>query len=243
VTLEAYTVDRFLGGAIVVAQPKQGFRAGHDTVLLAAAVPGEAGTSVLELGAGAGIASLCLASRVRRLRVQGIEIDPELVNIANENAARNGLADRVGFVTGDAQRFREAAVQFSHVFFNPPFHPVQGTVSHLSGRDRSKRDSGSAIAAWTSTAIQMCEYGGTVTAILRADRVHEMLAVAGENASLVFPLYPRKDEPPKRMIVQITLGKVRSFHYSSGLILHCDNGSTDEAEAVLRGGEALRMCP
>jgi len=44
--------------------------------MLAAAVPAEAGSRVLELGSGTGIAALCLAKRVPDLDVLGIEIDP-----------------------------------------------------------------------------------------------------------------------------------------------------------------------
>ena len=48
------TLDRFLDGRVVAAQPASGFRAGHDTVLLAAAVPAASGSVVIELGSGAG---------------------------------------------------------------------------------------------------------------------------------------------------------------------------------------------
>jgi len=99
----AVTLDRFLNGRITVAQPVSGFRAGHDSLLLAAAVPAEPNSSVLELGSGAGVASLCLAARVPDIRITGIEIDPELVRLANENAARNAFADRVLFVLGEAE--------------------------------------------------------------------------------------------------------------------------------------------
>ncbi|PCH69375.1 MAG: methyltransferase, partial [Rhodobacteraceae bacterium] len=57
------TWNAFLGGRVQLLQPQSGYRAGVDPVLLAAAVPGRAGQSVLELGCGAGAASLCLAAR------------------------------------------------------------------------------------------------------------------------------------------------------------------------------------
>ena len=244
VNREACSLDLFLGGRIIAAQPKEGFRAGHDTVLLAAAIPADAGSSVLELGAGAGIASLCLASRVSGTQVQGIEIDSGLVEIANENAVRNGMADRVGFVTGDVQQFGDAAATFAHVFFNPPFHPPDGTGSQIARRELAKRDCGSSIAAWTTTAIRLCKTGGTVTAILRADRAQEVLAAAESHWRLIFPLYPRRGEAAKRAIVQVIPGQAGGLHYASGLVLHReDGGNKEEAEAVLRGGEALRMCP
>jgi hypothetical protein len=79
-----FTLDRFLGGRLTITQPKKGFRAGHDTVLLAATVPAEAGSHCLELGAGTGVASLCLAARIPGVFVLGLEIDQDLVRLANE---------------------------------------------------------------------------------------------------------------------------------------------------------------
>jgi len=60
---------------VIVRQPETGFRAGLDAVMLAAAVPD--GATALELGAGAGTASLCLAARLPSIAITGIEIDRE----------------------------------------------------------------------------------------------------------------------------------------------------------------------
>jgi len=197
----ANTLDGFLGGRLSIAQPRRGFRAGHDTVLLAASVPALAGSHLLELGSGAGIASLCLACRVAQIRVTGIEIDPELVALANENAARNGMADGVGFECADAASFGGREL-FDHVFFNPPFHPASGEESPSAGRDLAMRDAANAIADWTRSALALTRAAGTVTAILRADRTDEMLAAGDGRGVVLFPLFPRAGEAPKRMIVQ-----------------------------------------
>ena len=78
--------DGFLGGRVKVRQPLRGFRAGLDAVMLSAAVPAKRGEEALELGAGVGTASLCLAFRVENLTVAGLEIDQNLVALANANA-------------------------------------------------------------------------------------------------------------------------------------------------------------
>ena len=59
---EELTDDGFLGQRLHILQPRQGYRAATDPVLLAAAVPAQSGQSVLELGCGAGVASLCLGA-------------------------------------------------------------------------------------------------------------------------------------------------------------------------------------
>lgn len=235
------TLDGFLGARLSIAQPKRGFRAGHDTVLLAAAVPAEVNARVLELGAGAGVASLCLAARVPGAHVLGVEIDAELVALANENAARNGMADRVRFELGDvAGVLGEGA--YHHVFFNPPFYPPSGHQSPNAARDRATRDSDAAVIVWTCIALAAVKEGGTVTAILRADRVEDMLVVGKGHGAVVFPLFPRVSEASKRAIVQFLKDSRDPLRRAAGLILHEAGGrNTDAAEAVLRHGAALKL--
>lgn len=231
------TVDRFLGGRIVAAQPKAGFRAGHDTVLLAAAVP--AGRKVVELGSGAGVASLCYARRVTDSEVLGVEIDPELVAIAMDNAARNRLIERVRFSAGDACSPVHWATKYDQVFFNPPFHAAAGTRSPVDARNEAKHDTGSVLAQFMKTALCSVRRGGTITAIIRRDRVDDLLAAAMDNSAVVFPLYPRAGTEPKRAIVQIAAVS-GGIHYGAGLVLHHDGGgNTEEAEAILRNAEPL----
>src|SRR5262245_40474818 len=86
--------DTFLDGRVKARQPQTGFRSGTDAVLLAAAVPARPGDTALELGAGSGAPSLCLAARVPDVAVTGVEIDAALAALARENAAASGLGAR-----------------------------------------------------------------------------------------------------------------------------------------------------
>src|SRR3954452_11913182 len=95
------TEDAVLGGRLSLRQPRRGHRFGHDAILLAAATEARAGEHAIELGAGVGAAGLALARRVDSLTATLVEIDPALAQLAGENAARNGLADRVRVVTLD----------------------------------------------------------------------------------------------------------------------------------------------
>ena len=240
------TLDGFLGGRLTIAQPKRGFRSGHDTVLLAAAVPAIAGARVLELGSGAGVAGLCLAARVPGVDVLGIEIDPELVRLAAGNAARNALPDRVRFACGDALALSLPKVDhadgFDHVFFNPPFHPETGQESPNAAKTRATLDKDAAVRGWTRAALASAKSGGTVTAILRADRAQDMLAAAEGHGAVLIPLFPHAGEIPKRAIVQLMKDAASGLRAASGLVLHEPDGrNTDAAEAVLRHGAELRL--
>jgi tRNA1(Val) A37 N6-methylase TrmN6 len=230
-----FTEDGFLGGRLTIAQPRSGFRAGHDAVLLAAAVPASGGEHVLELGAGSGVVSLCLTARVLGIAARGIEIDPELVRLANENAARNRLADRARFVEGDAESLDPRGEFFDHVFFNPPFHPDTGQISPYSTRDRARRDQGEMVSRWTRLGLAATREGGTVTAIVRADRQQEVVDIVAGRGASILPLFPRKGEAPKRVIIRIVKGGVAPERVAAGLILHATDGKpTPEADAILR---------
>src|SRR6478752_1216109 len=85
---EQVTDDAALGGRLRLLQPRRGHRFGHDAILLAAAVPAQAGNHAIELGAGIGAAGLALATRVAGLSLTLVEVDPGLASLASENAKR-----------------------------------------------------------------------------------------------------------------------------------------------------------
>jgi len=62
----ATTEDRLLNGRVRLRQSADGYRAAIDPVFLAAAVPPGGPCSVLDLGCGAGAATLCLLARCLR---------------------------------------------------------------------------------------------------------------------------------------------------------------------------------
>ena len=149
--------ETFLDGKVVVTQPEQGFRSGLDAVMLAASVPAQAGDSALELGAGAGTASLCLMARVQDLALTGVEIDPALVELASANAAANGMPAR--FVAADIFRLPpELKSDFDQVFCNPPFHG-EGQASADAARGLALSDDGK-LRDWLKLGLQRTVSGG-----------------------------------------------------------------------------------
>ena len=235
--------DEFLGGRILVRQPERGFRSGLDAVMLAAAVPAKSGHRVLELGSGAGVASLCLAARTPQCDVMGVEIDTALVQLANENSDANQLADRVRFVAADiADLPGELRHEFDHVFCNPPFHGDDGERSPDENRARATHAGD--FRDWLRIGLKRTVSNGTFTAILRADRMGEAIDALGSDGLSIFPLWPKQGEPAKRVILQVRRNARAPLRLLAGLVLHQPNGRpTREADAILRDGAALDLVP
>jgi tRNA1(Val) A37 N6-methylase TrmN6 len=231
--------ETFLDGKVKVAQPEQGFRSGLDAVMLAAAVPAVAGENALELGAGAGTASLCLWARVSDIAITGIEKDEGLAALARDNAQANGASCR--FVAGDIFDLpTDYKHGFDQVFCNPPFHG-EGLAPPDAARAAALHDDGR-LADWLTLGLQRTISGGYFTAILRADRLNEALAALPERGVCAFALWPRAGQTPKRIIVQARQGSRAPFALLPGLVLHHEDGGwTDEADTVLRRGNALAL--
>jgi tRNA1(Val) A37 N6-methylase TrmN6 len=177
---------------------------------------------------------------VQGAHITGIELAPELVRLAGDNAGANGFADRARFVAADVEH--SAPGSFDHVFFNPPFHPDTGQVSPSPARDRARRDVSGAVARWTAIAFAHVKERGTVTAILSAARTGDMLAAAGDHGATILPLLPHDGEAPKRIIVRIAKGAPAGLRTLPGFVLHTrSGGNTDAAEAVLRHAASLML--
>ena len=238
------TVDAFLGGRVTLEQPASGFRAGLDSVMLAAAVLARPGEQILELGSGAGAAALCLLTRVHGIQVTGLEIQPHLTALAVTNAAANGLEGRARFLTASVEDPPTdlPPQSFHQIMANPPFF-VEGPADPSPDPVRRTAHSSDAelLARWAATARRFLKPSGRYTVIVPADRLPAQLAALakGFGGITITPLWPDAATPAKRLIVSAKLGSRAPITLKPGLVLHENDKNTPAAEAILRGGEAL----
>jgi FkbM family methyltransferase len=249
---KAFTDDAFLGGSLRILQPKDGYRAGIDAVLLAAAAPVKVKRKerVLDVGAGVGVVGLAVARRAPRATVTLVEREATLADLARSNVERNGLQERAHVLEADVSRrlddlpaLKAEAESFDHVLANPPYNPEgAGTVSVEALKAAANVMPGGTLARWARFLAAMARPGGSATMIHRADAVAEVLSVfAGRfGGLLVFPLYPRHGASASRVLVQGIKGSNAPIELRPGLVLHgAGNRFEPEVEAILRHGGGL----
>lgn len=243
---EALTRDGFLGGRLHVWQPRTGFRSGSDAVLLAAAVPARPGQAVLELGAGAGVAILCLGARVPGLALTAVEVQPAYADLARLNAAEAGQALEV--VAADLADLpaEVTARSFDHVLMNPPFFR-HGARSPAPDPGRETARAGPAAAAdWIRTGLRRLRPDGTLTLIQAAARLPELMAALPATGVTVRPLAGRPDRPADRVLIWAVKGSRAGFRLLPPMVLHPAAGHREDAgayapwaQSVLRDGAPL----
>jgi tRNA1(Val) A37 N6-methylase TrmN6 len=241
------TENAMLGGRIRLLQPAGGYRAGIDPVFLAGAAPLAAGGRALDLGCGVGTAALCLARRQAEVAILGLELQPELADLAERNVALNELGLRIAIRCGDLLRPpAEIAVGgFDVVLANPPFHPADEITAPAEATRAAGHVEGEAdLAAWIQRSLALAGPKGTLLFIHRPDRLEEILGQLGGKAGgiVVFPLWPMAGRPARRVLILARKGSAAPLTLAAGLVLHEADGSySAAAEAVLRDGAALEL--
>jgi tRNA1(Val) A37 N6-methylase TrmN6 len=239
----ALTDDRFLGGRLAVLQPAKGYRASIDAVFLAAAIPCRPGETVFEAGLGTGVAALCVLAREPEARITGVEVAGPYAELAETNAKRNGMADRLHVLRVDIKDALPVVQNsFAHAYANPPFFE-RGKVQAPPDRLKAAANAHTAeeLDLWVKALARAVAPKGTVTLVQRADVVGRLLeAMEGRLGDIrIAPLFPRHGAPASRVIVQGVKGSRAPLQLLPGLVLHGAGSTfTPEAEAVLRHAAA-----
>ncbi len=241
------TRDAFLGGQLHLFQPRQGYRAGLDAVLLAACVQAEAGESVLELGCGVGAAILCLNARVPGLSLTGVE-----VLARNAALARRNGGDVLEVVTADLadMPLHVRQRQFDHVLANPPYYDRTASVSSGDVARESAHGEHTPLHIWVKIAAKRLSPKGRAYFIHRAERLPDLIRALPDDLGSVevLPLAPRIGRAPELIILRARKNGRGAFKLLNTFVMH--SGAAHGAEgdcyvpelrAVLRDGTALEF--
>ncbi len=241
--------DSFLGGKISLFQPKDGYRANIDSILLAASVNANDGQRVLELGCGVGTVLFSLMSRVVGLKAIGVELQQRYARLAIRNGIYNGFeADIVECDISNLPSFYKN-LHYDHVVFNPPyFNSKNSKESYNADKDLARREINFSLDNWIDIAIQRCSVKGEVVMIHQVDRLSQIIKCIDNRLGDVniLPIASFNGEHAKRILIRGKKGSSSPLKLLAPLIIHKGTRSdklkqnyTDKVEGILRGGNAL----
>jgi tRNA1(Val) A37 N6-methylase TrmN6 len=242
------TRNAFLGGRLRLRQPRHGYRAGIDPVLLAAACPAAPGARVLELGCGIGTALFCLARRVPGLTLTGVERDAGIAALARENAADNGIAAEI--VTADLAALPAPLRQrqFDLVLANPPYFDRGASTPSVEAGREAGRGEDTPLPAWIATAARRLAPRGRLVVIQQMPRLPEALAACGPDLGglEVIPLQPRVARAARLFLLRAQKASRAAFCLKPPVLLHDGPAHVTDGDdyhpdiaAVLRDAAAL----
>jgi release factor glutamine methyltransferase len=80
--------------------------------------------TALDFGTGSGCIAVALAAKSPAAKITALDISPEALNVAQQNASKNNLADRIQFVQGNDFTALPEGDQFDLIISNPPYIPT-----------------------------------------------------------------------------------------------------------------------
>ena len=207
---------------------------------VAAAVKAKSNDSVLDVGAGNGVIGLCIGARVP-VQVTALEIQENLVQLIQENAALNDR--KITVIRMDLFQRTDPlkGKQFSHVVTNPPFYDTTGSA-------RSNKEQAKAYMAnfdldkWLIYCLKHIRAKGTFTLIHRPELLSEILMILEQKLGgiEIIPVYSKAGQPAKRVIVRGLLGSNKPTQLLPGIVLHTQaDKPTSSANRVLRNAKGL----
>jgi tRNA1(Val) A37 N6-methylase TrmN6 len=215
------TVEDLQCEGLKIITRRGGFRYGTDSVLLANYVRAKRRERIVELCSGAGVISILLSAKTRASRIDGIEIQNDLVEMANRSAAMNNIAGRVGFLCGDIRDIRMymKAGSAEVVAVNPPYaKPGTGTVNPEKSAAVARHEILCDLSDVTAAARWLLNPGGSLYMVYKPDRLVDLfyaMRESGIEPKEILPVCPVADKPVSLVMVYGKKGAAAGLRYLS----------------------------
>lgn len=215
------------------------FQPGTDSFLLGSFPRLRRGLRVCDLGAGTGLLGLLLLARELDLQVTNVELQEAAVDLARQNAALNGLTDRVVNLRADLRDRAQLppAGRFDLVVSNPPyFETGRGGEAKCTERRIARTDGTCTLHQLCTAASLLLHHGGAFCLIFRAERMANLFACLQECA-----LEPKRlrlvqntaQSAPKLLLLEARKGGKPGLSVLPPLLLcGSDGGETPELAQI-----------
>ena len=149
-----------------------------DAVVLANLVKVDAGDKVIDLGAGSGIIAILIAAKTKAKHVTGLELQPDMADMAERSVTYNNLSNKVKIVNGDIKDSVKlfGPEQFDIAVSNPPYARAgSGEQNKTSGIAISCHEVAITQKEIITAAGKLLKFGGALYIINKCDRMAEII--------------------------------------------------------------------
>ena len=208
------------------------FSIGTDAVMLYAFSKDIKASKVCDLGCGSGVIGQLLAFSDKKIRVTGVEIQPESAKAAEENASLNGLDDRFRVIRGDLREYKKLPLEaggFDLVVMNPPyFKENSGKTVNDDATAIARDERFCTLENACTAAAYLTKWGGRFCMVHRPERLSEVLtnmSVKGLEPKRLRFVHHREKSAPSLILVEAVRGAKPALRILPPLILTDENGN------------------
>jgi len=230
------TRDTLLRGRLSLLQPKAGYRVNVDSLWLAAFARAErAAANAIDLGAGVGAVGLATVVMGVAERVTLIDVEPRLVELAEENCA--GFPAEARLLDLEERLPPELTGRFELVLANPPYGDPRDARSPEPLRARARTATARTLLGFARAARAALGAKGRACFVFPArdlPRLFDHLVQVGLEPKRLRLVHPRAEEPANVALVEAKPARRGGLRVEAPFVTHDEHGEwTNEARAVL----------
>ena len=239
---ENQRIDDLYWCGLKIIQDDQYFCMALDAVLLADFVKVRARDKVVDLGTGNGAIPLLLWAKEQRAEYTGLEIMPNVLKLALQNAELNGLADKIKYIEGDIKNSSEflGRGQYSLVVTNPPYAELgRGRVCESAEKAAARTEIYCDLEDVVREGAALLNSGGRFCIVHRPARLGDLMYLMGKyeiTPKRMRLVYPKADKEPNIVLVEGQKYGNKGLVVMPPLIVYKDKKIySEEMEEIFRG--------
>lgn len=237
-------LDDLLTHSLKIIQSPEVFSFSLDAVLLArfAGVPPRG--RVLDLCTGNGVVPLLLTTRTEA-RIDGVEIQPRLADMAARSVKLNGLEERIAILEQDLRAWRVEGDGdlYDAVTVNPPYLPLRsGDHKENHHQAMARHEIGCKLEDVVAACARSVKRGGRVSMVHRPSRLADIIVLMRRHKlepKRIRFVHPRKEAEANMVLIEATREGKPEVRLLPPVIVYGDDGDyTPELLAVFYGEAA-----
>lgn len=234
-----------------IIQRNDGFCFGMDAVLLSGFASVKAGGTAVDLGTGTGIIPILLEAKTKGAEFYGLEIQPEMAEMASRSVRLNALSDKVHIIEGDIKAVSAKAgdrdaknAAFTEVMTklkgrvdtvtsNPPYmKDSHGLKNPDDFKQISRHEVKCDLTDVCRAASLLLKNGGHFYMVHRPLRLPEIITKlkdVGLEPKRIKPVYPYVDREANMILIDAVKGAREECRFEKPIIVYKEPGVyTDE---------------
>ena len=226
-------------GLRIIQKESEGFKFGMDAVLLSDFAKDTNAEQLMDFCTGTGIIPILLSAKSRVKNYIGIDILPDMIDMASRSAQMNSLDNKIEFKCVDVNLVHESfsVHSFDAITCNPPYMKANANIKNIDDKKLVARQE---IALTLDTMLCMAEkmlkFHGRLYMVHRPNRLSEIF-VSMQNHNLapkrMRMVYPKLDKAPTMVLIEAMARGGMDLRVEKPLILrNADDTETEEVRVI-----------
>ena len=239
--LEHERLDYLMKEHLRIIQNDDVFSFSTDALLLGHFTEVRKNDSIMDLCSGNGVVPLLLSYKTKR-QIDGIEIQQQLVDMANRSIAYNQLTSQIQMYEMDLKNVRQQfkPSQYSLVTCNPPYFKSNQLHQHQKDAHKiARHEIMCSLEDCCIAARHLLKQGGRLVMVHRAERLMDVLSnmrASGIEPKKLCFVYSKKSKDAQTIIVEGRKGGNQGLAIQPPFYIYNEDGTyTSEMSEVYYG--------